>query len=148
MTKYYKKYTPISKTPPYKNGTQHKWHLTTCITNILLIELTHTVRHMRLLGISPRSRNLTLNSHDHESESYSKFKNFLLKIIDLSPWQIILGYFLARCAIFVNHHVFWVSSFSISGRVIAMCCFSKVPLSLNDIKWCHFCRLYLTVVKL
>ena len=92
----------------YKN-----WHPTTILlalwgtTNTLIIEPTPTIRHRRLIGISLWSgKNLTLKSRDHESEPYNKFKNFILKITQLSPWQITSGYFFARCAIFVRHHFF------------------------------------------
>ena len=57
----------------------------------MLIEPTPTVRHRKVIGISLWSgKTLTLRSHDHESESYiyDKFKNFLLKITQLSAWQI------------------------------------------------------------
>ena len=48
-------------------------------------------------GISLWSqKNSTLKFHDHESESYNheSYKNFLLKITQLSPWQITFGQFL------------------------------------------------------
>ena len=41
-------------------------------------------------------KNLTFNSHDHESESENKLKNFRLKVTQLSrPWQITFGHFVA-----------------------------------------------------
>ena len=86
----------LSKIPLPKNGTQNKWHLTTTLlvfwstTNILLIEpIPTTIKHRRVPGISFWiGKNLTLKSHDHESESYNTFKNFILKITLLSPCQI------------------------------------------------------------
>ena len=41
-----------------------------------------------------------------------------------------------------------VSYLSISGGVFVMCHFCKAPLFSNDIKGCHFCWVYLMVVKL
>ena len=103
----------LSKTGPNINGISQKWYLTTTLlafwstTNTLLIEPTPTIRHRRVIGISLWSgKNSTLKSHDHKSESYNKFKNFHLKTIQLSPWQIISWHFLARCAIFVRLHFF------------------------------------------
>ena len=137
------------------NDISQKWHFTTTLlaswstTSTLLIEPTLTIRHRRVIGISFWSgKNSTLKSDDHKSESYNKFKSFLLKITQLSPWQITSGYFFPRCAIFVRHHFLWVSYFSISGGVFVMCQFCKVPLFSNDIKGCHFCWVYLMVVKL
>ena len=55
----------------------------------MLIEPTPTVRHTKVIEISLWSgKTLTLRSHDHEFESYiyDKFKNFLLKITQLSAW--------------------------------------------------------------
>ena len=83
-----------SKIAPTKNGSQHKWHLTTSLlvfsstTNTLLIEPNPTtIRHRRVPEISFGSRKIsTLKSHDHESESYNKFNSFLLQINQLSPW--------------------------------------------------------------
>ena len=47
----------------------------------LLVEPASTIRHSIVIGISLWSgKKLTFKSHDHESESYNKFKNFLLKI--------------------------------------------------------------------
>ena len=65
----------------------------------MLIEPTPTVRHRKVIGISLWSgKTLTLRSQDHESESYiyDKLKKFLLKITQLSAWQIgePLGIFL------------------------------------------------------
>ena len=137
------------------NGISQKWYLTITLlafwstTNTLLIEPTPTIRHRKVIGISLWSgKNSTLKSHDHESEPYNKFKNFLLKITQLSHWQITSGYFFARCAIFVRHHFLWVSYLSISGVVFVMCHFCKVPLFSNAIKWSHFCWVDKMVVKL
>ena len=68
----------------------HYWFSQVYTTNALLIEPTlTTIRHRRVLGISLWSgKNSNLKFHDHESESYNKFKNFLLKITELIPWQI------------------------------------------------------------
>ena len=93
-------------------------------------------------------KNSTLKAHDHEPGSYNKFKNFHLKITQVSPWQITSGHFFARSVIFVKHHLFWVSYLSISDGVLVKCHFCKVPLFSNGIKGCHFCWLYLMVVKL
>ena len=69
------------------NDISQKWHFTTTLlaswstTSTLLIEPTLTIRHRRVIGISLWSgKNSTLKSDDHKSESYNKFKNFLLKI--------------------------------------------------------------------
>ena len=115
----------LSKTPPPKNSTQHKWHLTTTLlvfwgtTNTLLIEPTlTTISYRRVPRISLWSEKISaLKSHDHGCESYNKFKNLLLR-----------------------HHVFWV--------LFVICYFCKVSLFSNDIKGCHFCWVYLMVVKL
>ena len=131
----------LSKKPPRKNDTLHKWRLTTTLlafwstTNTLLIEPTPTIRHRRVIGISLwGGKNLTLKSYYHDSESYNKFKNFFLKITQLNPWH-----YFASCAIFVRHHFLWLSYLSISGRVFVMCHFYEVPLFSNGIKGCHFC---------
>ena len=48
--------------------------------NTLLIETTPTIRHRTVTRVSLWSgKNSTLKSTDHESESYNKFRNFLLK---------------------------------------------------------------------
>ena len=65
-----------SKIAPTKNGSQHKWHLTTSLlvfssaTNTLLIEEpVPTIGHWRVIRISLWSdKNPTLKSNDHESE--------------------------------------------------------------------------------
>ena len=85
---------------------------------------------------------------DHEFESHNKFKNCLLKITQLSPWQIVFGHFFARFAIFVKQHFLRVSYLSISYRVFIMCRFCKVTLFWNSIKRCHFCWVYLMAVNL
>ena len=105
----------LSKIPPHKNGTQHKWHLIKTVphkngiskltflvfwstTNTLLIEPTLTIRH--------KLEKHDFKTYDHGSESYNKFKNFSLKITDLNPWQITFWHFFTRCVIFVKHHFF------------------------------------------
>ena len=57
---------------------------------LLIIEPTSTtIRHRRVPRASFWSGKISVSkSHDHESESYKKFKNFLLKITQLSPWQM------------------------------------------------------------
>ena len=99
------------------------------------------------ISLSLVEKNSTLKSHDHESESYNKFKNVLLKITQLSPWQIAFEHFFARCAIFVRHHFLWVSYLSIAGGVFFMYHFCKVPLFSNSIKGCYFYWVYLMFVK-
>ena len=113
----------LAKMAPNINVISQKWRLTTTLlafwstTNTLLIEPTRTIRNRRVLGISLWSgKNLTLKSHDRESESYKKFKNFFLKITQFSPLH-----FFARCANFVRQHFF-----------------CKVLLFSNGIKGCHF----------
>ena len=109
-------------------------------TNTLLTEPTPTIKHRRAIGTSFWSgKNWTLKSHDHESESYNKFKNFLLKLTQPSPWQTTSGHFFAMYANFVRYHFLWVSYLSISGGALVMCYVCKVPLFLNGIKSCHFC---------
>ena len=63
-------------------------------------------------------KNLSLKSNDHEFESYNKLKNLLLKITQLSPWQINSGDFFARCAIFVRHHYFQMA---LKGTIFVGC---------------------------
>ena len=102
----------LSKIPPCKNGTQDKWHLTTTLLvfwstgNTLLIKPTFIIRRRRVIRISPWSgKKSTLKCNDHEFESYNKFKHFLLKMTQLSPWQITFAhFFFRRCTIFVRHH--------------------------------------------
>ena len=156
MTQCYKKGTHLIKNitsqkwhPTYM-GSHKNWYLTTtllafwCTTNTLLIEPTPEFSHRRVIEISLQSRkNSTFKSYYHKSESYNKFRNFILKVTQLSPWH-----FFASCAIFVRHHFLWVSHLSISGRVFVMSHFYKVTIILNSIKGCHFCWVYLMVVKL
>ena len=73
------------------NSISQKQHLTTTglafssTTNTLLIDPTSTIRHRRVIGISLWSgKSQTLKSHNHESESYNKFTNFLLKSLSQS----------------------------------------------------------------
>ena len=101
----YQKYH-LAKIAPNVNGISQNWYLTTTLlafwstTNTLLIKPTAAIRHRRVIGISLWSgKNLNLKSHNHESESYNKFKNFLLEIIQLSPWH-----FFASCAILLRYH--------------------------------------------
>ena len=109
-------------------------------TKIVLIEPTRTIKHKRVIGISLWSgKSSTLKSHDHESESYSECKNFLLKITQLSPWQITFGHFFTRVsAAFVRHHFLWMSYLSISRGVFVMCHFCKVPLFQMALKGTTF----------
>ena len=108
----FKKYH-FAKIAPNINGISQKCHLTSTLlafsstTNTLLIGPTPTIRHRRVIGTSLWSRkNSTLKFHDHKSGSYNKFKNFLLKITQLSPWQIISGHFFTACAVFLRLHFF------------------------------------------
>ena len=136
----------LSKIPPHKNGISqlHCWFSEVATTNTL--ESIPKIKHRRIKGISLWSeKNSTLKSHDHESESYNNFKNFLTQV---SPWQTTFGYFFAICAIFVRHHFLWVSYLSISGEEFAMCHFCKLQLFSNGIKGCHICWVYMMVVKL
>ena len=92
-------------------------------------------------------------THDHECESYIKFKNSLLKITQLSHWQITFGHFFTRCVILVRHNFLWKPYLSISGGVFVMCHFYKMPLFSKSIKGCffsgcHFCWVYLMVLFL
>ena len=143
----------LSKIPPLKNGTQHKWHLTTTLlafwstTNTQPIEPTPTVWHRRVIGISLWSlKKSTLKSHGRESESYKKLKNFLIKFTQLSPWHFLA--FLRKVCHFLRYHFLRVSYLSISGGVFVMCLFCKAPLFSNDIIGCQFCWVCLMVVKL
>ena len=144
----YQKYH-VAKMAPNINGISQNWYLTTLLafwstTNTLVIEPNPAIRHRRVTGISLWSRkNSTFKSHYHKSESYNKFKNFLLKISQLSPWH-----FFASCTIFVRHHFLWVSCLPISGRVFIMCHLYKVTIISNNIKGCHFRWVYLMVVNL
>ena len=132
----------------HKNGISqlHYWFSEVATTNNLEPTGTPTIRHRRVKGISLWSgKNSTLKSHDHEFESYNKFKNSLTQ---LSTWQITFGHFFARCATFVRHHFLWMLYLPISGGVFLMCHFWKVPLFSNGIKGRHFCWVYLMVVNL
>ena len=140
----YQKYC-LAKMAPNINGISQKWHFTTTLLdfwstiNTLLTETTFTIRHRRVIGISLwKGKNSTLKSHDHESEPYNKFKNFLLKITQLSPWQIISRHFFTSCVIFVRHQFLWVSYLFLSGGLFFMCHFCKVALFSNGIKGCPF----------
>ena len=66
-------------------------------------------------------------------------KNSILKFHDHN--------FLARCAFF-KAPFFGLPYLSISSGVFFMCHFCKVALFSNHIKECHFCWVYLMVVKL
>ena len=123
-----------------------KWHLTKMASQNYIIgflkqlintlEPTPTVRHRKVKGISLwGGKNSTLKSHDQESESYNKFKNSLTQV---SRWQITLGHFLARYAIFLRYHFLCLSYLSNSAGAFVMCHFGKVPLFPNSIKKCHF----------
>ena len=98
---------PIDTVLQKGHSPYHKYHLTKmaphnyiivflkysrCVlATPMLIEPTRTVRHRKVIGISLWSgKTLTLRSHDHESESYiyDKLQKFLLKITQLSAWQI------------------------------------------------------------
>ena len=112
---------------------------------------TPTNIHRRVIGISLLSRKIaTWKSHDHVSESYNIFKNSLSKITQLSHWQIsfVIWAFFRKMFHFCEDHFLWVPYLSISGGVFVMRTFYKVPLFSNGIKGCHFCWVYLMVVKL
>ena len=139
LIKSYKNGTPL-----IKNSTSQKWHPTSIAFhnyiigflkyhqfNTLLIESTPAIGHKIVIRIPLCSgKKLTLKLNDHESVSHNKFKNFLLKITQLSPWQIAItsGHFFAGCAIFLRKHFLWVSYLSIAGREFVICHFCKVPL--------------------
>ena len=98
----------LSRIPPHKNGTQHKWQLTKKL--------------------------------DPKCESYNKFKYSILKITQLSPWQIISGWaFSCKVSYFCKHHFLWVSYSSVSRGIFVMYHFCKVPLFSNSIKVSLFC---------
>ena len=83
---------------------------------------TPTIRHRKLIVLSLQSgKNSTLKFHDH------KF-----------PQGVP----------FLRHHFFGLPYLSISSGVFFMCHFCKVALFSNHIKECHFCWVYLMVVKL
>ena len=92
----YQKYDLTQMTPNINNGITTILLFFWSTTNTLLKKHTPAIRHRRVKRISLWSgKNLTLKSHDHESGSYNKFKNFLLKITQFScPWQINFGHFL------------------------------------------------------
>ena len=99
------------------------------------LEPSPTTRHRKVKAISLWSRkNLTLKYHEHESESCNKLKNCLTQF---SRWQITIGHFLARYAIFVRHCFLCVTYLSISGGVFVICHFGKVSLFSNGIKECQ-----------
>ena len=129
----YQKYH-LAKVAPKINDTPQKWHLTTTLvvfwsTANTLIEPTPTIRHRRLIGISLWSGKISnLKSHDYESASYNKFKSFLLKVTQLSPWQVTSWHFFERCSIFLMQHLLWVSYSFISGGVFVMCHFFQTAL--------------------
>ena len=110
------------RTPLFKNTTLQKWHPTSMASHnyfigylkyyqfkTLLIEQTLPIRHRKEIRIPFwTGRNLILKPNVHESESWSTFKNFLLKITHLNPWKIAItfGHFFARCVFFVRCHYF------------------------------------------
>ena len=117
--------------------------------NTLLIEPTPTIRHRRVIRIPLWSgKNSTLKSNDHEFESYNKFKNFLLKITLRIPWQIEPWGIFSQAKPFLSGTIFCechICLFQMEYLSFAIC---KVPLFSNGIKGCHFCWVYLMVVKL
>ena len=157
LTQCYKKGNFLSNTPPHKNDTQHKstsqndvsqkCHSRTYIIGFLKCyqppayrTYSSTIRHRRVIVISLWiGKNSSLKSHNHESESYNKFKNSLLKITQLNSWQMTFGHFFARDAIFMRHHFFSKPYLSISVEIFVVCHFCKVSLFSNDIKGCLFC---------
>ena len=89
-----------------------------------------TTRHSRVIVISPwKWENSILKSHEHESESYNKFKNSLLKITHPNT----------RCAISLELNFLWASYLSISRWVFVMCYYFKMPLFSNSIEGYLFC---------
>ena len=111
-----------------------KWHLTTTLLafwstiNTLLIGPNPTIRHRRVIGISLWSgKNSTSKSHDHQSGSYKKFKNFHSKTTQLSPWQIMFWHFLTKVWYF----------FKASLWPIHVCRVWKVALSFSNLNFSH-----------
>ena len=98
----YQKYDLTQMTPNINNGITTILLFFWSTTNTLLKKHTPAIRHRRVKRISLWSgKNFTLKSHDHESGSYNKFKNFLVKITQFSsPWQINFGHFFCctKCA--------------------------------------------------
>ena len=138
----------LSRIPPNKNGTQHKWNLAKMtshkigISKLALLVFWSTINILLIepsLQLDTNWKNSIWKSHDHGSESHYKLKNSLSKIIQLSPSQITFGQFFARRAIFARHHFLWVLYLSILGRVFVMYHFCKVPLFSNGTKECFFC---------
>ena len=123
----YQKYK-LTKMALNINDISQKCHLTKMVSHNLILGIGFVkyyqtpanrtylslIRCMRVISILLCSgKHSILKSHEHESESYKKFKKFLLKIIQLSPSQITFGYFFIRRVIFVMHHFLWVSYFFI-----------------------------------
>ena len=97
---------------------------------------------MRVIGISLWSgKNSILKSHDHEWESYNKFKNPLLKISQVSPWQINCGHFFVRCVNFLRHRFCFLCLILVClfQEYFSCAIFCKVPLFSNGIKVCLSC---------
>ena len=147
---FYQKFDLAKMAPKINNGISQL--ITVGFLNTRLIELTPTIRHSRVIGISLYSgKNQTLKSDDHELESYNKLKKFLLKITQLSrPWQINFGNFFALHKVwrFYKAPFFMDATFVCFRGVFVMYHFCKVPLFSNGIKGCHFFYVYLMVVKL
>ena len=86
----YQKYH-LPKMAPNMNGISQLHIVFWSTTNTMLQQLPTpaTITRRRTPKISFWSGKIsTLKSHGHESELYNKFKNFLLKITQLSPRQI------------------------------------------------------------
>ena len=87
---HYQKYH-LAKLAPIINGTSQKWYLTTTLLtfwstiNALLTQESNR-------NITWKRKKLALKSHEHESESHNKYKNFLLKIIQVSPWHFFVEF--------------------------------------------------------
>ena len=106
----------------HKNKISQKWHLKTYITGFLKcylpVELTSTIRR--------KLENLFWKSDGHGSESYSKFKNSLLKITQLCPCLANnLWTFFCKACYFCKAPFFWVLHLFILDGVFVMCIFIR-----------------------
>ena len=79
----------------------------------------------------------TLKSHDHESESYNKFKKFLLKNYSVQSLANIatFGHFFLRYVIFLRHQFCRCH----------ICIFQLEFLSCAIFVWCHYFQMGLKV---
>ena len=84
------------------------------------------IRHRRVPRISFWSGKIsTLKSHGHQSESYNKLKNFLLKSLCSFLGKYNLWAFFSKVCYFCKAPCFVVSYLSISGGVFAIAIFVR-----------------------